>query len=63
MKSGQGLEKLLIFFKKFCMSYDEEELDGSFKINTEDEELGEPLDIPEGMNDFGLDEEDPDRDG
>ncbi len=43
------------------MSYDEDEVDGGFKIGGEDDE---DLEIPEGMHeDFGLDEEDPDRDG
>lgn len=45
------------------MSYDEEEIDSGFKIS--DGESGgdedAPLDIPEDM-DFGLDEEDPDKD-
>lgn len=40
-------------------------------MHEEDEEIGEDgfkieddidLDVPEGMNDFGLDEEDPDKD-
>lgn len=45
------------------MSYDEdEEVEGSFKVGADEDELGEPLDIPESMNDFGLDEEDPDKD-
>jgi hypothetical protein len=43
------------------MSYDDEdELQGGFKMSDEDED--EPLDdIPENP-DFGLDEEDPDKD-
>ncbi|MCX6752552.1 MAG: hypothetical protein NTZ87_03605 [Candidatus Nomurabacteria bacterium] len=45
------------------MSYDEEdEIDGSFKIGADEDELGEPLDMPEEIADFGLDEEDPDKD-
>jgi hypothetical protein len=35
---------------------DEEIEEGSFKMDDDD------LDMPEGMNDFGLDEEDPDKD-
>lgn len=43
------------------MSYDEdEEVDGGFKMGGSDDD--EPLDIPEEINDFGLDEEDPDKD-
>ena len=46
------------------MSFDDEDVDVGFKAGTDDEdELGEPLDAPEGMLDFGLDDEDPDRDG
>ena len=42
------------------MSYDDDELDGGFKINGDDEEEPEIL---EGIHeDFGLDEEDPDKD-
>jgi len=46
------------------MSYNEdEEIETGFKMGAADEdELGEPLDIPEGITDFGLDEEDPDKD-
>ncbi len=47
------------------MSYDEdEEVEPGFKIgvDSEDElELGEPLDIPEGMTDFGLDDDPEDK--
>lgn len=46
--------------KKFYMSYDEEELEGGFRMSDSDED--EPLDIPAEMTDFGLDEEDPDKD-
>jgi len=43
------------------MSYDEnEEVENSFKISGGDED--EPLDMPEEITDFGLDEEDPDKD-
>ncbi len=43
------------------MSYDEDEIMGDgFRTNDDEEEL----EIPEGMHeDFGLDEEDPDKDG
>ncbi len=42
------------------MSYDDDEVNSGFKIN--DDEDAE-LEIPEGMHeDFGLDEEDPDKD-
>jgi hypothetical protein len=42
------------------MSYDEEEdLDGGFKMGGDEDE---PLDMPDDMPDFGLDDEDPDRD-
>ncbi|MBI2627742.1 hypothetical protein HYW72_02315 [Candidatus Nomurabacteria bacterium] len=45
------------------MSYDEdEEIGNSFKVGADEDELGEPLDAPEGITDFGLDEEDPDKD-
>lgn len=45
------------------MSYDEdEEIENSFKVGVDEDEIGEPLDIPEAVNDFGLDEEDPDKD-
>ena len=48
----------LIKLKIKYMSFDEEEeLETGFKIGGENED--EPLDIPE---DFGLDEEDPDKD-
>ena len=42
------------------MSYDEEGKleEQGFRISDGDE----PLDVPEGMTDFGLDEEDPDKD-
>jgi hypothetical protein len=40
--------------------YDEdEEIDGNFKMGVDEDE---PLDMPDDP-DFGLDEEDPDRDG
>ncbi len=46
------------------MSYDEDEgFGGDFKMSGYDDDTEEPLDIPEEINDFGLDEEDPDRDG
>jgi hypothetical protein len=42
--------------------YDEDdELAGGFKMN-DDLDEDEPLDLPEEINDFGLDEEDPDKD-
>ena len=43
------------------MSYDEneEDLEDSFKVDSEDDEL---LDMGEDALDFGLDEEDPDKD-
>ena len=42
------------------MSYDEEEVMEDFKIGTDEDE---PIDMPEEIaDDFGLDEEDPDRD-
>ncbi len=42
------------------MSYDDDELDSGFKIGGDEEEEPE---IPENMHeDFGLDEEDPDKD-
>ncbi len=41
------------------MSYDEDEVQDGFRIN--DDDTDEPLDVPEDM-DFGLDEEDPDKD-
>lgn len=43
------------------MSYDEDldETEGGFKMSVDDDE---PLDMPEEMTDFGLDEEDPDKD-
>ena len=42
------------------MSYDDnEEIEAGFKIGADDDE---PLDTPEEINDFGLDEEDPDKD-
>ncbi len=44
------------------MSYDEDEkVESGLKIGADDDEIGEPLDMPE-INDFGLDEEDPDKD-
>ena len=42
------------------MSYDEEEIEDGFRISGGDED--EPLDMPAEMTDFGLDEEDPDKD-
>lgn len=39
--------------------YDEEEIEDSFKTGVDEDE---PLDMPDEINDFGLDEEDPDRD-
>lgn len=45
------------------MSYDDnEETESSFKVGADDDELEEPLDVPEEIPDFGLDEEDPDKD-
>jgi len=41
------------------MHDEDEEIEDGFKIGGEEEEL---LDVPEGMTDFGLDEEDPDKD-
>lgn len=42
------------------MSYDEdEEIETGFKMGADDDE---PLDMPGEINDFGLDEEDPDKD-
>ena len=43
------------------MSYNEdgEEIDVGFKMSVDDDE---PLEIPEEPLDFGLDEEDPDKD-
>ena len=41
--------------------YDEdEEIKDSFKMGVDEDE---PLDMLDEINDFGLDEEDPDRDG
>ena len=43
------------------MSYDEDdEIEAGFKVDADEEEP--PLDIPEEIPDFGLDEEDPDKD-
>ena len=43
------------------MSYDEDmEIGGNFKVSGADGD--EPLDMPEEITDFGLDEEDPDKD-
>lgn len=36
-----------------------EETEDSFKVGVDEDE---PLDMPEGLTDFGLDEEDPDKD-
>ncbi len=45
------------------MSYiEDEEVEGGFKGGVDDDEMGEPLDIPETMSDFELDDEDPDKD-
>jgi len=42
------------------MSYDEnEDMEDSFRLGGDEDE---PLDLPEDMTDFGLDEEDPDKD-
>lgn len=42
------------------MSYNEdEEVETGFKVGADDDE---PLEMPEAVNDFGLDEEDPDKD-
>lgn len=42
--------------------YDEDdELASGFKMDADIDE-DEPLDLPEEINDFGLDEEDPDKD-
>ncbi|KKQ01853.1 MAG: hypothetical protein US12_C0039G0008 [Parcubacteria group bacterium GW2011_GWA2_36_24] len=41
------------------MSYDEEEIETGFKVGVDEDE---PLEMPEVVNDFGLDEEDPDKD-
>ncbi len=41
------------------MYNEDEEVDGNFKIGVDEDE---PLDMPEEINDFGLDEEDPDKD-
>jgi len=43
------------------MNYEDDEVVNGLKINFEGED-DEPLDPPEEINDFGLDEEDPDRD-
>jgi hypothetical protein len=45
------------------MSYDEdEELEPNFKMGADEDEIGEPLDMPPEDLDFGLDEENPERD-
>ncbi len=45
------------------MSYNEnEEVEGGFNMSVDEDESGEPLDMPEEIPDFGLDEEDPDKD-
>ncbi|MEK7539152.1 MAG: hypothetical protein AAB595_00715 [Patescibacteria group bacterium] len=45
------------------MSHDEdEETESGFKVGVDNDELEEPLDAPEEISDFGLDEEDPDKD-
>ncbi len=42
------------------MSYNEDdELEDGFKVGADDDE---PLDLPDEIPDFGLDEEDPDKD-
>ncbi len=44
------------------MSYDDEEING-FKMGVDDDEPLEPLDVPEsGMDDLGVDDQDPDPD-
>jgi hypothetical protein len=43
------------------MHDEDEELEAGFKMN-DDLDGDEPLDLPEEINDFGLDEEDPDKD-
>lgn len=44
------------------MSYNEDdETEAGFKVGADEDEIGEPLDAPDSM-DFGLDEEDPDKD-
>ncbi len=45
------------------MSYNEdEEIEDGFKIGADGDEPVEPLDMPEEILDFELDEEDPDKD-
>ena len=45
------------------MNYNEnEEVESGFRMSADENELGEPLDMPEEITDFGLDEEDPDKD-
>ena len=39
--------------------YDEDEVEKEPRVDGDEEEMGIP---PEGMTDFGLDEEDPDKD-
>jgi len=41
------------------MYNEDEEVENSFKMNVDEDE---PLDMPDEINDFGLDEEDPDKD-
>jgi hypothetical protein len=41
------------------MHEEDEELEDGFKMGADDDEL---LDMPEDVTDFGLDEEDPDKD-
>ena len=41
------------------MHDENEEIEDGFQIGADDDE---PLDMPEEINDFGLDEEDPDKD-
>jgi hypothetical protein len=45
------------------MSYNEDGgIEDGFKMGVDEDEIGEPLDMPEEIPDFGLDEEDPDKD-
>ena len=44
------------------MSYDEdEEAEVSFKMGADEDELGEPLDMPEEIPDLGLDDDPDDK--
>lgn len=43
--------------------YDEDgEIDENFKMGVDEDEPLDTLDIPDKIDDFGLDEEDPDKD-